>query len=155
MCCVGPQLELAAGQGNAEKQREYLWRVADCYDKSGHLDTADKHLKELLAMNLSQEQKLEALCFLADIQVLWGALLLPWAGSTNSQAGSALLSSLLQRFSALIWISGQHACTCLPQCDAGRMMMLTGGAHVDSMEGWNEQPGPTMLAVSRLTQQGF
>ncbi len=62
------QLELAAGQGNFEKQREYLWRVADCYDKAGRLDTAQSHLTELLGMDLSKEQKLEALCFLADIQ---------------------------------------------------------------------------------------
>lgn len=94
----GPQLELAAGQGNAEKMREYLWRVADCYDKAGHLDTAERHLKQLLAMDLSQEQRLEALCFLADIQVPWGALLLlllPASGIICCAAGSMHHSSLL------------------------------------------------------------
>ncbi len=63
------QLDLAATQGNLEKQREYLWRVADAYDKVGYLDIAETHLKELLCLELSKEQKLEALCFLADIQV--------------------------------------------------------------------------------------
>ena len=64
---------LAAEQGNHEKQREYLWRVADANEKAGRLEVAEAHLKELLGMNLSKEQKLEALCFLADIQVLRGA----------------------------------------------------------------------------------
>lgn len=63
------QLELAAAQGNSEKQREYLWRVADSYDKAGYLDIAESHLKELLDLGLNKEQKLEALCFHADIQV--------------------------------------------------------------------------------------
>ena len=67
------QLGLAAEQGNHEKQREYLWRVADANEKAGRLEVAEAHLKELLGMNLSKEQKLEALCFLADIQVLRGA----------------------------------------------------------------------------------
>ncbi|BDA46664.1 probable tetratricopeptide repeat protein 37 at C-terminar half [Coccomyxa sp. Obi] len=62
-------LDLAATQGNLEKQREYLWRVADAYDKAGYLDIAETHLKELLSLELSKEQKLEALCFLADIQM--------------------------------------------------------------------------------------
>ncbi|EIE19817.1 hypothetical protein COCSUDRAFT_83558 [Coccomyxa subellipsoidea C-169] len=62
-------LDLAASQGNMEKQREYLWRVADSYDKAGYLDIAETHLKELLSLDLSKEQKLEALCFLADIQM--------------------------------------------------------------------------------------
>ena len=66
---VAGQLDLAATQGNLEKQREYLWRVADAYDKAGYLDIAETHLKELLCLELSKEQKLEALCFLADIQV--------------------------------------------------------------------------------------
>ena len=91
---------MAAGQGNAEKQREYLWRVADCCDKAGQLDTAERHLNELLAMDLSQEQRLEALCFLADIQVLWG---LPWCclGHTAACVGrpTSHNSSLLHAFS--------------------------------------------------------
>ncbi|KAK9918866.1 hypothetical protein WJX75_007651 [Coccomyxa subellipsoidea] len=62
-------LDLATAQGNMEKQREYLWRVADSYDKAGYLDIAENHLKELLSLDLSKEQKLEALCFLADIQM--------------------------------------------------------------------------------------
>lgn len=68
------QLDLATAQGNMEKQREYLWRVADSYDKAGYLDIAENHLKELLSLDLSKEQKLEALCFLADIQVQLSAL---------------------------------------------------------------------------------
>lgn len=43
--------------------------MADAYDKAGYLDIAETHLKELLCLELSKEQKLEALCFLADIQV--------------------------------------------------------------------------------------
>jgi hypothetical protein len=67
------QLELAKEQGLPEKQREILWRISDCYDKAGYLDIAENHLKELLEQELSEEQKLEALCFLADIQVGPGA----------------------------------------------------------------------------------
>lgn len=67
------QLELAKEQGLPEKQREILWRISDCYDKAGYLDIAENHLKELLEQELSEEQKLEALCFLADIQVGLGA----------------------------------------------------------------------------------
>ncbi len=63
------QLELAKEQGLQEKQREFLWRISDSYDKAGYLDIAENHLKELLEGELSEEQKLEALCFLADIQV--------------------------------------------------------------------------------------
>jgi lipopolysaccharide biosynthesis regulator YciM len=69
MLLVLVQLELATSQGIAEKQREFLWRVADSYDKAGYLDIAESHLKELLSLDLTKEQKLEALCFLADIQV--------------------------------------------------------------------------------------
>lgn len=43
--------------------------MADSYDKAGYLDIAETHLRELLCLELSKEQKLEALCFLADIQV--------------------------------------------------------------------------------------
>lgn len=63
------QLDLAKEQGLQEKQREFLWRISDAYDKAGYLDIAENHLKELLEQDLSQEQKLEALCFMADIQV--------------------------------------------------------------------------------------
>jgi hypothetical protein len=63
------QLELAKEQGLPEKQREILWRISDCYEQAGYLDIAENHLKELLEQELSEEQKLEALCFLADIQV--------------------------------------------------------------------------------------
>ena len=87
-----PQLELAAGQGNNEKQREYLWRVADCYDKAGRLDTAQGHLQELLGMNLSKEQELEALCFLADIQVGGRG---PPQGSTPAQGQPMIPSAAL------------------------------------------------------------
>lgn len=63
------QLTLAKEQGLQEKQREYLWRISDAYDKAGYLDIAETRLKELLEQQLSEEQQLEALCFLADIQV--------------------------------------------------------------------------------------
>ena len=52
-----------------EKQREFLWRLGDAYEKGGRLDQAEAQLKALLDMPLSEEQRLEALCFLADIQV--------------------------------------------------------------------------------------
>lgn len=95
------QLDLASTQGNLEKQREYLWRVADAYDKAGYLDIAETHLKELLSLELSKEQKLEALCFLADVQVptfltpihdswlLWGCL--DTAGSTSTSNWGGLM----------------------------------------------------------------
>ena len=51
--------------------------MADSYEKAGRLEVAETHLRELLGMNLSKEQKLEALCFLADIQVLSRAGSLP------------------------------------------------------------------------------
>ena len=66
---VSLQLTLAKEQGLQEKQREFLWRISDAYDKAGYLDVAENRLKELLEQQLSEEQQLEALCFLADIQV--------------------------------------------------------------------------------------
>ena len=51
-----------------EKVREYLWRGAEAYDRCGHLESAAEQLHELLEAELSKEQKLEALCFLADVQ---------------------------------------------------------------------------------------
>lgn len=52
-----------------EKQREFLWRLGDAYEKGGHLESAEAQLIALLDMPLSEAQRLEALCFLADIQV--------------------------------------------------------------------------------------
>ena len=65
--CV--QLELARERESEEKMREYLWRGAEAYDRCGHLESAEEQLHELLECELSKEQKLEALCFLADVQV--------------------------------------------------------------------------------------
>ena len=69
LCLLSAQLDLAKQQGLLEKQREFLWRISDSYEKAGYLDMAENHLKELLEQELSEEQKVEALCFLADIQV--------------------------------------------------------------------------------------
>ncbi len=70
--CV--QLRLAKGHQpgrvvNLEKAREYLWRLADVYDRMACFPHAEAQLRELLDLDLSKEQRLEALCFLADIQV--------------------------------------------------------------------------------------
>ena len=63
------QLDLAEKAGSELKQREHLWRGAEAYRRIGDLRTAQDRLQSLLAMELTNEQKLEALCFLADIQV--------------------------------------------------------------------------------------
>ena len=63
-----PQLGLARELCDEEKVREYLWRGAEAYDRCGHLESAEEQLHELLETELSKEQKLEALCFLADVQ---------------------------------------------------------------------------------------
>lgn len=62
------QLVLARQLCDVEKVREYLWRGAEAYDRCGHLESAEEQLHELLECELSKEQKLEALCFLADVQ---------------------------------------------------------------------------------------
>ena len=62
------QLDLAEASGNELKQREHLWRSAEAYRRIDDLRTAQERLQSLLAMKLTQEQHLEALCFLADIQ---------------------------------------------------------------------------------------
>lgn len=65
------QLELAKAQGSVAKQREFLWRLAEAEDRLGELEPAEDKLKELLGLQLdSEEQRLQALCFLADMQVL-------------------------------------------------------------------------------------
>mmetsp|Transcript_3540 Transcript_3540/g.10271 ORF Transcript_3540/g.10271 Transcript_3540/m.10271 type:complete len:1007 (-) Transcript_3540:744-3764(-) len=52
------------------KAREFRWRLAECYSRQGALAHAEVQLRELLRMQLaSHEQRLEALCFLADIQI--------------------------------------------------------------------------------------
>lgn len=74
------QLGLARQLCDEEKVREYLWRGAEAYDRCGHLESAEEQLHELLDCELSKEQKLEALCFLADVQArapLWGRLQAP------------------------------------------------------------------------------
>lgn len=69
------QLRLSQGSrpGQIEKlakTREFLWRLAECYERMGCLAHVEAQLRELLCMSLaSEEQRLEALCFLADIQV--------------------------------------------------------------------------------------
>lgn len=63
------QLDLAQKEGSELKQREHLWRGAEAYRRIGDLRTAQERLQSLLAMELTEEQHLEALCFLADIQV--------------------------------------------------------------------------------------
>jgi hypothetical protein len=67
------QLRIAKGGGQPArlaKIREFLWRLAECYERMGCLAHAEAQLRELLGMPLaSNEQRLEALCFLADIQV--------------------------------------------------------------------------------------
>ena len=67
------QLRIARGQGQPArlaKIREFLWRLAECYERMGCLAHAEAQLRDLLGMPLaSNEQRLEALCFLADIQV--------------------------------------------------------------------------------------
>ena len=67
-----------------EKTREYLWRLADVYDRMACFPHAEAQLRELLDLNLSKEQRLEALCFLADIQVTGDRLL--EGSSMNSQS---------------------------------------------------------------------
>jgi hypothetical protein len=59
---------MAKQRGSEEKVREYLWRGAEAYDRCGHLESAEEQLDDLLECELSKEQKLEALCFLADVQ---------------------------------------------------------------------------------------
>lgn len=49
--------------------REYLWRIADTYERMACFPHAEAQLRELLEMEITQAQRLEALCFLADIQV--------------------------------------------------------------------------------------
>ena len=63
------QLRLAVKSGNTLKQREYLWRAAEAYDRLGEFSEAEEQLKALQDMELTKEQYLETLCFLADIQV--------------------------------------------------------------------------------------
>ena len=63
------QLRLALNGGTLIKQREYFWRLAETCDRLGNMEEAEEHLKSLMDMDLTPEQKLEALCFLADVQV--------------------------------------------------------------------------------------
>ena len=56
-------------QRSPAKVREYLWRIADAYDRMACFPHAEAMLRELLDLELDREQRLEALCCLADIQV--------------------------------------------------------------------------------------
>ena len=67
--CPLLQLRLALNGGTLDKQREYFWRLAETCDRLGNMEEAEEHLKSLMDMDLTPEQKLEALCFLADVQV--------------------------------------------------------------------------------------
>jgi hypothetical protein len=66
---VWVQLPLARHVNDAPKIREFLWRLADAYDRDGEPAQSEQYLKELLAMTLTKKQELEALTYLADIQV--------------------------------------------------------------------------------------
>ena len=81
------QYDLAVETGPIEKQREFLWRLADAFDKDGRLLEAEEQLQELLDMPLSDEQRLEALCFLAEIQVrfVWGFFFPPLTGPRKGE----------------------------------------------------------------------
>ena len=64
------QVKLARTKSDLAKQREFLWRAAEALDRIGDLEAAEIQLKALLKMPLdSEEQRIEALCFLADLQV--------------------------------------------------------------------------------------
>ena len=63
------QLRLAIRSGNTLKQREYLWRSAEAFDRLGEFTDAEEQLQALQDMELTKEQYLETLCHLADIQV--------------------------------------------------------------------------------------
>ncbi len=63
------QLRLAIKSKNTLKQREYLWRSAEAFDRLGKFTDAEEQLKALQDMELTKEQYLETLCHLADIQV--------------------------------------------------------------------------------------
>lgn len=61
---------VAQKQGNIPKQREFLWRTAEAQDRLGDVKEAEESLRNLIAMPLESEAQLvEALCFLADLQV--------------------------------------------------------------------------------------
>lgn len=66
------QLRLAVKSGNTLKQREYLWRSAEVFDRLGEFTDAEEQLKALLEMDLTKDQYLETLCHLADLQVSCG-----------------------------------------------------------------------------------
>ena len=69
------QLRMAVGDRPGEiarlaKTREFLWRLAKEYEAMGCLAHAEAQLRELLSLRLaSHDQRLEALCYLADVQV--------------------------------------------------------------------------------------
>lgn len=71
------QVKLAEEQGNVPKQREFLWRTAEARDRLGDLDKAVEALRQLTETHLESEAQLvEALCFLADLQVSQAALIM-------------------------------------------------------------------------------
>jgi hypothetical protein len=68
LACV-LQLGLAREVSDLPKVREFLWRLAEAHDREGDSAKAEQYLKDLLQMDLTKKQQLEALVFLADIQV--------------------------------------------------------------------------------------
>ncbi len=70
------QVNLAIEAGAIDKEREFLWREAETLDKASSSSAlplpvptpAAKPLRALLAKRLSRSQRVDALCFLADIQ---------------------------------------------------------------------------------------
>ena len=70
------QANLAVEAGAIDKEREFLWRQAEALDKASTSSSlplpvpapAAKPLRTLLTKRLSRSQRIDALCFLADIQ---------------------------------------------------------------------------------------
>jgi len=71
------QVNLAVETGASDKEREFLWREAEALDKASTSSSnsplavpapAAKPLRALLTKRLSRSQRVDALCFLADVQ---------------------------------------------------------------------------------------
>jgi len=86
-------MKLAQSKGDLAKQREFLWRLAEVRDRQGELEKAEGSLKDLLDMRMdSEEQSIEALCFLADVQVPPPLSLVSCSGETFVQYFAGLRS---------------------------------------------------------------
>lgn len=82
------QIKLARTKSAVAKQREFLWRLAEAQDRYGDSEAAEQQLIALLKMPLDcDEQRLEALCFLADIQVISGL----WRGCPMNQQANSIV----------------------------------------------------------------